>query len=167
MSDDYCPTCGSSAPCLEHNPGAVVGQRSPRWALWKRMTIPCENGLMYLARLRVIQTPWFGVYIHDIFEPDGDRDPHNHPWSFISIVLRGWYEERVWEDPINHSDVFHSRIKAHMRWSWHKMGRESAHRITNAAPGLKTLILVGPRRSNWGFFTPTGYMEWHEYEAAK
>jgi hypothetical protein len=141
----------------------ISGQRSPRWALWARMMIPCENGLMYLARLRIIQTPWFGIYLHDIYEPDADRDPHNHPWSFISIVLRGHYIERVWEDPIAHPDVFHSRLHARMRWSWHKMGRKSAHRITEAAPGLKTLILVGPRRSNWGFFTADGYVPWQDY----
>lgn len=143
----------------------VEGQRSPRWALWRTLTIPCENGLVYLVRLRIIQTPWFGIYLHDIHEPDADRDPHNHPWSFVSIVLRGHYVERLYEDP--NSDIFHSRLHARMRWSLHKMGRTSAHRIIEAAPGLKTLILVGPRRSNWGFFTENGYVPWQEYEGAK
>ncbi len=56
----------------------VVGKRSPRWAIWARMTIPCKDGLLYLTRLRVVATPWFGVYVHDIHEDDGDRDPHDH-----------------------------------------------------------------------------------------
>lgn len=141
----------------------VEGQRSPRWALWRWMTIPCENGLMYLVRLRIIQTPWFGIYLHDIYEPDADRDPHNHPWSFISIVLRGAYVERLYTDPT--SDVFHSRLHAYPRWSVHKMNRTSAHRIVECAPGLKTLIIVGPRRANWGFFTKDGYVPWQEYGA--
>lgn len=140
----------------------VIGQRSPRWALWKHMTIPCENGLMYLARLRIIQTPWFGIYVHDIYEPDADRDPHNHPWSFISIVLRGSYIERLYEDPLNHRDRWVSKF--HLKRSVHRMGRKSAHRIVKASPGLKTLILVGPRRANWGFFTDKGYVPWQEYE---
>jgi hypothetical protein len=35
----------------------VRGQRSPRWALWQRMTIPCKDGTDYLVRLRIMQTP--------------------------------------------------------------------------------------------------------------
>lgn len=142
------------------------GQRSPRWALWARLVIPCENGLVYLARLRIIQTPWFGVYLHDIYEPDADRDPHNHPWSFISIVLRGSYVENVYPEPLENSSRSWAVRKEHKRFSIHAMGRKSAHRITYAAPGLKTLILVGPRRSNWGFFTEDGYLTWQEYGAA-
>jgi hypothetical protein len=120
--------------------------------------------LMYLARLRVVQTPWFGVYVHDIYEPDADRDPHNHPWSFVSIVLRGHYTERVFPEPLDEPLVH--QLKWHRRFSVHAMTRKSAHRITDAAPGLKTLILVGPRRANWGFFTPEGYKTWQEYENA-
>jgi hypothetical protein len=139
----------------------VDGQRSPRWALWSRMTIPCENGLMYLARLRIIQTPWFGIYLHDIYEPDAARDPHNHPWSFVSIVLRGSYTELLWPDA---EHAWWIVRQTHRRWSIHRMSRQSAHRIAYAAPGLKTLILTGPRRSNWGFFTPAGFVPWQQYE---
>lgn len=142
----------------------VSGSRSPRWALWARMVIPCENGLAYLARLRIIQTPWFGIYLHDIYEPDADRDPHNHPWSFISIVLRGHYTERLYEHPAPPTEYVE---QTHRRFSAHRMGRRSAHRITEAAPGLKTLILVGPRRSNWGFFTPSSFVPWQQYEGQR
>lgn len=147
--------------------GQVQGQRSPRWALWQRFTIPCQDGTHYLARLRIVQTPWFGVYLHDIFEDDGDRDPHNHPWSFVSIVLRGHYTERLYPDPLNTRQ--HFVLKTHRRWSAHRMGRSSAHRIVEAAPGLKTLILVGPRRASWGFFREADWfrgrlVDWQDYE---
>lgn len=143
----------------------VEGQRSPRWALWRTLTIPCENGLVYLVRLRIIQTPWFGIYLHDIHEPDADRDPHNHPWSFVSIVLRGDYIEYVFPEPL--SDLSKPLVKLHRRFSMHRMGRTSAHRIVGCGPRLRTLILVGPRRNNWGFFTENGYVPWQEYEGAK
>jgi hypothetical protein len=130
-----------------------TGQRSPRWALMTRFTIPCEDGQIYLFRLRIIQTPWFALYLHDIFEPDADRDPHNHPWSFISIVLRGGYTERLYLDPVRRPKDYVERT--YPRFSVHRMGRTTAHRIVEAAPGLKTLILVGPRsREGWGFFRP-------------
>lgn len=141
------------------------GQRSPRWAFWAKMLIPCQNGIPYLFRLRIIQTPLFGVYLHDIYEPDGDRDSHNHPWSFVSIVLRGSYVERVYSDP-EHSDEYVE--KTHTRFSAHRMGKTEAHRIIYAAPGLKTLILVGRRDSKgWGFFVDRRYVPWQEYESLR
>lgn len=143
----------------------VTGKRSPRWAFWSKMLIPCQSGIQYLARLRIIQTPWFGVYLHDIYEPDGDRDPHNHPWKFISIVLRGYYIERVYSDPGGDFGR-HQKfvVRRHGRFSAHKMGTTSAHRIVKAAPGLKTLILTGKRQSGWGFFRDGKYISWQDYE---
>jgi hypothetical protein len=127
------------------------------------MTIPCLDGLVYLVRLRLVQTPWFGIYLHDIHEPDGDRDPHNHPWSFLSIVLRGYYVERLYIHPDTRRGEYREQ-----RWRWlslHRMGRRSAHRIVEAGPGLKTLIITGPRQSGWGFFTDDGsFVPWQEYE---
>jgi hypothetical protein len=127
------------------------------------MLIPCQNGLQYLARLRLIQTPWFGIYLHDIFEPDGDRDCHNHPWPFASIVLRGSYDEYVYPNPGGKGWMGYIE-KHHPRFSIHFMGRDSAHRIVRAAPGLKTLILTGPRKSTWGFFREGQFIPWDEYE---
>lgn len=145
----------------------VSGRRSPRWAIWSRLLVPCQNGDQYLARLRLIQTPWFGVYLHDIYEPDGDRDPHNHPWSFVSVVLRGRYVERVYPTPDATKTPLtshHYEVHEHRRFSAHRMGRGAAHRITYAAPGLKTLILTGPRGPGWGFFRHGEFIPWERYE---
>jgi len=128
------------------------------------MLIPCRDGIPYLFRRRLVQTPWFGLYLHDIFEPDAGRDPHNHPWSFISIVLRGSYTETLHTLPHVLLDATHEQTWK--RWSLHRMGRETAHRISYAEPSLKTLIITGPRRTNWGFFTKPwgGFVSWQEYE---
>lgn len=140
----------------------VQGQRSPRWAFMRRMTIPCLDGTDYLVRLRVVQTPWFGIYLHDIHKDDSDRAPHNHPWAFLSIVLRGRYLERVYPDPLGLPSFL--RTRQHGRFSIHRMGRSSAHRITFATPGLKTLIVTGRRAASWGFFEDGVYSDWSEYE---
>lgn len=142
----------------------VEGKRSPRWAIWSRMTIPCQDGLVYLVRLRIVQTPWFGIYLHDIYEPDG-QDPHNHPWSFVSFVLRGSYTELVYDDPASHRSEF--RRLTHQRFSLHRVGRGTAHRIVDASSNLKTLVFVGarPRERSWGFFKSDGsFVEWKIYE---
>lgn len=141
----------------------VTGQRSPRWAFNATMAIPCKSGIPYLFRRRLIQTPLFGIYLHDIFEPDADRHPHDHPWTFYSVVLRGRYTERLHLYP--HVYLPRYRDQTWKRWTIHKMGRETAHRIVEASPGLKTLIFTGPRRPRgWGFFTEDGWVSWQQYE---
>lgn len=146
--------------------GRVQGRRSPRWAFNTKMKIPCLDGELYLFRRRLFQTPWFGAYIHDIYKPDLDADPHDHPWSFISIVLQGGYTEEL--HPIPNVLRDEKRRQTWRRFSIHRMNTYTAHRIIDLKGGhTKTLILVGPRRSNWGFFTPLGWMPWNEYENAK
>lgn len=136
-----------------------------RWAVWRRSLIHCKDGSEYLARLRIVQTPLFGVYLHDIFEPD-DGDPHNHPWSFISIVLQGDYTEYVL--PLPESQPKYIVTKRHHRFSAHFMGRRPAHRIVEAAPKCKTLILTGPRsKAGWGFFTQGYYTPWQDYVGSR
>lgn len=154
----------------EGKPGGhqgVLGRRSPRWAINSKMLIPCHDGSKYLFRRRLIQTPWFGVYLHDIFREDKDYDPHDHPWTFISIVLRGWYKENLHLYP--NVDLSVVRQQHWKRFSAHKMNRETAHRITEAHPKLKTLILVGPRQRDWGFFTKPwgGWVPWQDYVVGK
>lgn len=143
----------------------VQGKRSPRWAINATMLIPCQDGIPYLFRRRLIQTPWFGIYLHDIFEPDTDQDPHDHPWTFWALILRGAYTER--HHPLPHvlPDQFH--YHTWKRWSWHRMTRETAHRIVEAEPGLRTLIFVGKRHKDWGFYTKGGWVPWQEYEGVK
>lgn len=155
----------------EGKPGGhqgVLGRRSPRWALNSKMLIPCDDGEPYLFRRRLIQTPWFGVYLHDIYREDRDYDPHDHPWSFVSIILRGSYTERLHVMP--HVDLDAWYEITWKRWSWHTMDRATAHRIIEADPKLKTLVIVGRRRSrDWGFYTKPwgGWVHWQEYVVDK
>lgn len=48
----------------------------------------------YLVRWRIIQTPWFGIFLHRMGTPDSRPTLHDHPWGFLSLVLRGGYVER-------------------------------------------------------------------------
>ncbi len=111
-----------------------------------------NNTDVYLRRWYLIHTPWFGVYVHNILRPDGDRDMHDHPWPFISIILKGWYLEeiptgkRLWKIA-----------------SVHKMLATGTHRIVQLAPNTWSLILVGKRQRQWGFHTPTGWVDYKTY----
>lgn len=137
----------------------MTGRPSPRWAFLEGLDVGAD-GDPYLDRLRIVQTPWFGIYLHHIHRPDRDPDPHDHPWAFASIVLAGAYQEQVWADK---RDLAHSVWRIRRRWSAASTGQGAAHIIKTISGPLWTLVLTGPRRGDWGFWTPAGFVGWREY----
>ena len=61
--------------------------RERRWAIWRTRAIGLFSDAM-LIRTRIVQTPWFGVYLHRHLRPDSYRELHDHPWSLVSLILR-------------------------------------------------------------------------------
>lgn len=119
----------------------------------ERFDINDAEGNLYLRRWRLIQTPLFGVYLHKIMQPDADRDLHDHPWNFISIVLSGGYSEQVEGGFVKRKLFSIARRTA-----------ATAHRIARLFKvPTWTLVLVGRRKKSWGFYTPSGFKDWREY----
>lgn len=59
-------------------------------------------GPRYLLRWYVIpRNPWLNVYLHQFLHDDEDRALHDHPWWFISVMLKGCYIEVVRDTAIN------------------------------------------------------------------
>jgi hypothetical protein len=129
-----------------------------RWALFKRFDISDSRGV-YLRRWRLIQTPLFSIYLHRIFMEDADRAPHDHPWNFWSLVLRGGYIERVLRP-----GTLTEYSGIHTRWSVHRMSTALAHRIDYVYPGTLTLVVTGPRVREWYFWTPDGPVLWSDWK---
>lgn len=148
------------------------------WGLWRWFDIVI-NGELYLTRLTLFKTPWFSVKLHWIHKADPDRDLHDHPWSFTSFVLRGWYKEMVCQKPgyrggwigrcvdveqlmeANHRFPVEERL---VRWFNHK-DTMAAHRITEVSPKLLTLVVTGPKTKSWGFYDEDtfNYTDWQTY----
>lgn len=115
-------------------------------------------------RYILLRTPWFGIYLHHFLRSDYDRALHDHPWSFVSIILRGGY----WE-------AHDQTIDGSMRIEWRAPGRvllrpaEWRHRvILDDGATSWSLVIVGSRERKWGFFLPTGWCWWrkHNYRDA-
>lgn len=142
----------------------VAGRRSPRWALMQRFEIPDRHdpSKVYLRRLRVFQTPLLSVYVHWIFLPDTDRHPHDHPWRFASLILRGGYVEEAHTTPLRTGVA--GTLRRWERWTLHRMPLEWAHKIASVDPGTVTLVIVGRRRKQWGFWTQQGWVAWPDYD---
>ena len=95
-----------------------------------------------------IRFPWpFGgmVFLHHMVRADLDRDLHDHPWSFLSVILKGGYCEYVKRgDKI--VPVFNRPGKAILRTAEH------LHRVSYLPNGTAwTLVFTGPKRRKWGF----------------
>jgi hypothetical protein len=132
---------------------------------WRRKVVSQNT---YIERLDLIRTPWFEIKIHFMQGPDPERDPHDHPWPFLSLVLRGSYiEHRHHRWGWSLSGFWdHFYTERHHRWYNWMPYPEQAHRITACAPGTITLVLTGGRRREWGFHTRDGWVPWQEYKDA-
>ena len=116
---------------------------------WRDIYTPGSPKL-YLRRLYLLRTPWFGLMINWIMEPDSDRWMHDHPWGFLSILLRGGYVEEV-----------PNGIRA-IRWMNVKAATD-LHRILSVDKGTITVVLTSRKKRTWGFQTDSGWVSWRDY----
>lgn len=125
------------------------------WILRKDITD--GQGVLYLRRW--ILTPrifGYQIFLHKIVRPDHDRCLHDHPWGFFGIVLSGGYTEDL-PGGIRRTNKPGRFIN---RWS-----PNFTHRIHSLLNGKAswTLLIRGPYRRSWGFYTPRGWMGWKAF----
>lgn len=119
-----------------------------QWCLW-RWTDFAQGG-EYITRLHLIKTPWFAVCLHWINKPDPEPYLHDHPVTFLSLILRGGYSEN--RNGICRTNNWYNYIRA-----------TDQHRILSVKPGTLTLALMGPKVRDWGFHTEAGWVYWKDY----
>jgi hypothetical protein len=108
-----------------------------RWCFWRWTFVDSD----YITRLHILKTPWFAICLHWINSPDPEPYLHDHPVSFLSLILWGWYEEHRGE----------RGIILRQRW-WNWIRATDRHTICEVAPrGALTLCLMGPKVREWGF----------------
>lgn len=112
------------------------------------------NDHLLLRRYFILRTKWLGIYVHELVADDYDRALHDHPWSFLSIILSGQYSE-VTNQP---------GAKHYHRGSVKFRPAEYCHQLYAVYEPTWTLVIRGRRRREWGFITPKGWMRWDTYE---
>ncbi|MHC9292013.1 hypothetical protein ACRCUN_06070 [Mycobacterium sp. LTG2003] len=113
----------------------------------------------YLLRWYVIpRNPLFNVYLHQFLRSDDDRALHDHPWWFVSLILRGHYDE-VTERGTNRrragSIAFRPAEWRHRVALIHELvlHQRSGRMLPAAEPTpCWTLIVTGRRVRTWGFW---------------
>jgi hypothetical protein len=121
-----------------------------------------HRGDLYLRRFFIgPKVRGWQLMLHKICRPDADRVPHDHPWGFISICLRGGYVESVLQhdNTTNPETLVAGQVRLR--------AAEHTHRIDRIlGDAAWTLVLAGPTRRKWGFWveTPDGGRRFVESE---
>lgn len=124
------------------------------WPTWKQIHDIDHPSDIYLSRLMLVKTSWLGVYLHTIRRPDWARCQHDHPWAFVTCILRGGYVEEVGGQTF-------TRKPGYIGYR----PRSFEHRITELLNGpALTLVVRFRNHDSWGFRLPTGVkMSWERY----
>ena len=128
------------------------------FCIWRWTDVDSE----YILRLHVVKTPWFAVCLHWIQKPDAEPWLHDHPVSFLSIILRGWYTEVR-----KHGDG--APVHKVNRWfNFVRASRADKHRIILVRRDTLTLCFMGPKTREWGFHVwseiqPGSWIMWKDY----
>lgn len=110
---------------------------------------------------------WIAARVHHIRSSDEGRVFHDHPWPFITIILRGGYHELTPVDSL--SLDFQKR--------WHPAGSilfrraEDWHRLLidpeRAGDETWTLFITLPKVQTWGFRVAGKKIPWRAYLSAR
>lgn len=90
-------------------------------------------------RFQLVKTPWFNLYLHRLQALTLHPHCHDHPWNFVSLILKGGY----WE--------YHG-----YDWQWVGPGAllyrpaEWKHNVVTEGV-CWSLVLTGAKRRPWGF----------------
>jgi hypothetical protein len=113
------------------------------------------DGREYLRRYFIFEALWFRIYLHKISLSDADPCMHDHPWRFVSIILRGGYTEHTPKGTFKRRPgraIYHP-----VPW---------LHRLELKKPAW-TILIGGKVKREWGFMTPSGWQSFQEYNKKK
>lgn len=150
----------------------VAVEQFPKGRIRRRLTL-MHDGRPFLERWGLCHERLGGFYLHKIAGPDPGLDLHDHPWTFVSVVLWGGYTElrAATGQAVDLAEIA-SRfpdtctpgyVNERHAFSVRRMKLTVCHRIVAVLPGTWTLVLRGPTRRKWGFYLPAGRVPWTEY----
>jgi hypothetical protein len=146
--------------------------------VWRWKHISRADGRPYLWRFTLMRLPFVCIYFHS-FAGSDDVCQHDHPWPFVSFVLRGGYWEWVRAELAAPRDLRcagdfielpDGRISMRV---WRRPGSVLfrpaifLHRIEPVVgKPCWSLVITGRRVREWGFLTVFGWMHWKNYDYA-
>lgn len=132
---------GAILACAQRAPDLIIGDpKNPYLLRWFLR----EEG------------PSGGLYLHKILRDDDDRALHDHPWDSSVYIFDGSYKEVRKDCP--EGQLFGPGSYRHMK-------AETAHRLVVVSGPVTTIVFTGPRKREWGFHCPQGWVHWKDFVA--
>lgn len=133
---------------------------------FKKKIIKRNDGSPYLIRYTICQFGCFSIKLHKILISDF-ACLHDHPWAFISIILRGGYIEHTKKKGPTleaGSYVYKGFAESRLYGAGSVLYRQAnhAHRLEIHQPAW-TLVVTFKKTRDWGFYTPFGWVGWRQY----
>jgi hypothetical protein len=114
---------------------------------------------VYLERWTIARAFGCAIYLYHFLGDDWSIDPHDHPRRFISVGLKGWYDEDLFD--ANGNELSTRRYKA--PW-FRSFPATHIHRVRAAECGNTwTLVMVLPKCRDWGFIRDGKWMPFRDY----
>mgnify|MGYP001603712754 CR=1 FL=1 len=144
------------------------------WYFFKKKIIPREDGKDYLIRYSLFNCKFFSIKIHNILLSD-DYCLHDHPWKFISFILKGGYWEHCPTVNQHKEDVTKTFDGVRTQSKWYGVGSllvRPAHWIhrleLDDRMNTWTFVITFKKTKSWGFFTPKfGFIDFSKYNSEK
>ena len=142
---------------------------------------------VYLIRYYIVKHKWCNIFIHQFLRSDKD-DLHDHPWDFVTYLVRGQYTEQRYNTELNtvqvtkRSNYVYDDFMTDVRLKENTFVYRKAtdqHRVVvkedlkevDKHKAALTLFISGPTKREWGFWkeehTPGGILRawtpWRKY----
>ena len=112
---------------------------------WGQLLGPLDRPFM--KRWAIYFGP-FSIRLHHWLDSDTDRNLHDHPWWFITLILRGQYTE--------HLNGGASKVMKQGEFGFRRATHR--HRVTISKQSVLALepcwsvVVTGPIKRKWGFW---------------
>jgi hypothetical protein len=127
----------------------MMNQHTPDTKIGFRHEFIGNQECPYMERW-LLQLGKFSLRLHHWIASDDDRHLHDHPWWFITFVLKGGYTDVY--DPrfeMGSDRRYKDRLK---RGSLRYRPAHHTHTVQVNEGGCWTFLLTGPKIRDWGFW---------------
>jgi len=122
--------------------GLLMEQRIKQW-LDSRLfykDIGWEEIGEFFRRYPLFRCKWFKVFIHHLSAHNEHRQCHDHPWSFVTLILWRGYLEQVGD----------KRFRRRAGSILYRPA-EFAHNVTTPYGPSWSIVIVSKEKRDWGF----------------
>lgn len=127
--------------------------------IFRKEVIARLDGDPYLIRWHILHTKWGRVMLHKILKSD-EGCAHDHPWSFVSIMLWGSYME------LQYKETLITHVRRCCAPAILRRPANFTHKLVLRKP-CWTLVFTSAKKREWGFWTPRGWVYYKNYSSRK